>query len=41
MQSLKDVKGIRKADYDEELSSLEMKEYRKVAGKISWLANST
>ena len=41
MQSVKDMKDIRKVDHDEELSRLEMKEYRKIAGKISWLANST
>ena len=38
VQSLKE---IRKANHDEELTKLEMKEYRKVTGKISWLANST
>ena len=41
MNSLKDIKDIRKAERDEELTKLEMKEYRKVTGKISWLANST
>ena len=29
------------ADREEELTDSEMKEYRKVTGKISWLANST
>ena len=40
MNSLKDIKEIRKADRDEELTKLEMKEYRKMIGKISWLANN-
>ena len=35
MQSLKDIKEIQKADRDEELSKLEMKEYRKMIGKIA------
>ena len=40
--SLQDVKNIRKVgDCDEPLTKLEMKEYRKMTGKISWLANST
>ena len=41
MNSLKDIKEIRKADRDEELTKLEMKEYRKMAGKISWLVDGT
>ena len=41
MNSLKDVKDIRKAKIDEELTKLEMKEYRKITGKILWLANNT
>ena len=41
VKSIEDVKEIRKADRDEELGSLEMKEYRKITGKVSWLANST
>ena len=41
VKSMEDVKDIRKADRDEELTSLEMKEYRKITGKVSWLANST
>ena len=41
-QSLKDVTEIRKVeDRKEELSKLEMKLYRKMTGKIAWLANST
>ena len=40
--SLRDVKYIRKVeDYIEPLTKLEMKEYRKITGKIAWLANST
>ena len=41
IQSLEDIKNIRKAEREEELSRLEMKEFRKVTGKLSWLANST
>ena len=41
-QSLKDITDIRKVDdRNEELSKLEMKLYRKMTGKIAWLANST
>ena len=41
-QSLKDIIDIRKADdRNEEFSKLEMKLYRKMTGKIAWLANST
>ena len=40
--SLQDVKNIRKVDDQNELlTKLEMQEYRKMTGKISWLANST
>ena len=40
--SLQDVKNIRKVeDCNEPLTKLEMKEYRKITGKITWLANST
>ena len=40
--SLKDVKNIRKVgDHDEPLTKLEMKEYRKITGKIAWLTDST
>ena len=39
--SFQGIPRIRKADRDEELSDLEMKEYRKVTGKLSWLANNT
>ena len=41
VQSLEDVSTIRKANCDEELTRLELKEYRKMTGKLSWLANST
>ena len=41
VQSLKEVENIRKADRDSELSRLEMKEFRKMTGKLAWLANST
>ena len=41
-QSLKDITDIRKVDdRREELSKLKMKLYRKMTGKIAWLANST
>ena len=41
-QSLKDITDTRKVDdWNEELSKLEMKLYRKMTGKIAWLANST
>ena len=40
--SLEDIKEIRKVeDRNEPLTKLEMKEYRKMTGKIAWLANST
>ena len=40
--SLKDIREIRKTeDRYEVLSELEMKEYKKITGKISLLANST
>ena len=41
VDSLKDIKEIRKADKDDNLTKQEIKEYRKVTGKLSWLANST
>ena len=41
MQSLEDIKDTRKADRDEELTRVEMKEYRKMAGKNIRLANNT
>ena len=39
--SLEDIAAIRKADHEEELMKLEIKEYRKLTGKLNWLANST
>ena len=41
VKSLQDIKEIRKANKDEDLTEQEIKEYRKVTGKLSWLANST
>ena len=35
MQGWKDIKEIQKAKRDEELLKLDMKEYRKITGKIS------
>ena len=40
-ESLEDIGEIRMADRDEPLTKLEMKEYRKMTGKIAWLANNT
>ena len=41
-KSLKDILEIRKTDDRmEPLTKLEMKLYRKMTGKIAWLANST
>ena len=39
--SLEEIKEIRKADRDENITKLEMKEYRKMTGKLVWLPNST
>ena len=41
VDSLEEVKEIQKADKDEDLTKVELKEYRKMTGKLSWLANST
>ena len=41
MESIEDIKKIWKADREDDLTKLEMKEYRKMTGKINWLANST
>ena len=41
IDSLEEVKEIRKAERDEELTRDELKVYRKMTGKLSWLANST
>ena len=40
IDSLEEVKEIRKAERDEELTRDELKVYRKMTGKLSWLANS-
>ena len=39
--SLQDITNIRKADKYEDLTKQELKEYRKITGKLSWIANST
>ena len=36
-----DVKENRKADQDDDMMKQEIKEYRKVTGKLSWPSNST
>ena len=41
VESLEDIKEIRKADRDDYSTKLELKEYRKMTGKLVWLANST
>ena len=41
IDSLKDIKEIRKVERDEDLTKNKIKEYWKVTGKLSWLANST
>ena len=41
VNSLKDIKEIRKVERDEDLIRLTINEYRQATGKISWLANST
>ena len=41
INSLEDIKDICRADRDKSLTKAELKEYRKVTGKLSWLANST
>ena len=41
VDSLEDIKEIRTANRDEVLSKAEMKVYRKMTGKLAWLANST
>ena len=41
VESLEDIKEIHKANKEEDLTKTESKEYRKVTGKISWLADST
>ena len=41
VDSLDEVKEIRKADKDDSLTRAELKVYRKMTGKLNWLANST
>ena len=41
VNSLEDIKEICQVDRDDALTKTEMKEYRKITGKLSWLANST
>ena len=41
VESLEDIKEIWKANREEDLTKLELKEYRKMTGKLAWLANST
>merc|ERR1712098_242603 len=39
--SVEEIKEIRKADRTEKLTKAELKEYRKYAGRISWLSQGT
>ena len=41
VDSLEEVKEIRKANRDNPLTRAELKGFRKMTGKLSWLANST
>ena len=41
VDSLEEVKEIRKANRDDPLTRAELKVFRKMTGKLSWLANST
>ena len=41
VDSLEEVKEIRKADREDPLTKTELKVFRKMTGKLSWLANST
>ena len=41
VDSLDEVREIRKADKDNRFTRAELKVYRKMTGKLSWLANST
>ena len=38
---LEEVREIRKSDRDDPLTKAELKTFRKITGKLSWLANST
>ena len=40
ISSLEDINEIRKAEREEPLTRCQMKEYRKIASKIAWLANN-
>ena len=40
VDSLEDIKEIHKTDREDDLTKLELKEYRKMTGKLAWLANS-
>ena len=41
VDSLEEVKEIRKANRDDPLTRAELKVFRKMTGNLSWLANST
>ena len=41
VDSPEEVKEILKADRDKDVTLAELREYRKMTGKLSWLANST
>ena len=41
VESLQDVREIMKADKNKDLNKSEIKDFRKITGKLSWLANST
>ena len=41
VNSLKEIIEIRKAGTHDGLTKLEMKEYRKYSGKLSWLSQGT
>ena len=41
VDSLEEIKEIRNADQEDDLTRLELKQYRKITGKMAWLANST
>ena len=41
VDSLEEIKEIRRADRDDDLTKMELNEYWKMTGKLSWLTNST
>ena len=41
MDSLEKIKEIRKVDRNEDLTKAELKVFRKMTSKLSWLANSS